>query len=136
MKTVLVVDPAEDDRFIARTVLRDAGFETVEARDPAQALAILRRRRVDAIISALVLEGMTCPEFLRRIRRMASSRDIPVLIASSFWDLVPEEANALDVAARIEKPITRRGIARLLEQLLGSPATPAESPRDPNADRA
>ncbi len=127
MKTVLVVDPSDDDRFIACSVLHYAGYAVEQARAAGEALA-LARGGVDAIVFALALRDVSCAEFVQRLKDDPATTRIPVVVASKYWDVLPKHASALGVAAKIQKPVTSCDLAQLIAELIGPPA-PAERGR-------
>ena len=121
MKTVLVIDPNEDDRLITSVVVTHAGYTPVAASSAPEAQAILEQRRIDAIVTALALNGGTCHDFVKRLQAAPATRDVPIIVASQYWDVFPTEAEALPVAATIQKPVTHTGLADILHRLLGEP---------------
>lgn len=89
-------DPASLD--VASDVLRSAGYTAVPARSGRQALAILSRVPVDAVVLDLVMPGMDGFEVLRRIRALREFRDISI-IALSGKQLTGEEIKILNSQA-------------------------------------
>jgi PAS domain S-box-containing protein len=89
--TVLVVDDEEDVRNVAVAMLRDAGFDTVEASDGAEALERFREHR-DRVV--LVVLDLTMPR-LDGVATLAALRAISpaakVLVSSGYAE---EEAMA------------------------------------------
>lgn len=68
-KTVLFVDDEGDWRFIAGSVLQDAGFNVLTAKDAAEALRRMESVKLDAIVLDLNLageNGLLLMEFLKQ----------------------------------------------------------------------
>ena len=70
MKTCLVVDDSTVIRKIARGILEDLDFETVEAADGEKALEICRRGLPEAILLDWNMPVMDGYEFLVQLRCM------------------------------------------------------------------
>jgi CheY-like chemotaxis protein len=73
---ILVVDDSEQNRKLLKVLLEAEGFEVVTAADGEEALIVLNRTTVDAIISDILMPRMDgyrlCPrygEFHRANRR-------------------------------------------------------------------
>ena len=82
--TVLVVDDEPAIRQLAVTMLRDAGYDALEAQDGDHALAALRAvgRRVAVVITDIVMPGMDGRELASRIR--GESPDTAVVLSSGY----------------------------------------------------
>jgi CheY-like chemotaxis protein len=65
---VLIVDDEPDGRALLIRLLQEAGAEVVAAEGAHQALDILRRAPVQAILSDIGMPGMDGYEFLQRVR--------------------------------------------------------------------
>ena len=61
-------------------VLRDAGFEVVEASDGADAIPILRDRDIDLLVTDLVMPGT---EGMELVRLLAGKANRPAIIVMS-----------------------------------------------------
>ena len=101
---VLVV---EDNALLRRTVARmlgNMGCEVAEAADGEEALAAMRSRRPDLLLTDLVMPKMDGIEMLQHLRRDEQLREIPVVILSARSDArIMAEAMAGDVLAYIAK---------------------------------
>ncbi len=80
-RRVLVVDNEEADRELLASLLEPLGFEILKAASGHAGLALLRERRVDAILMDLAMPGIDGWATLRAIREQALS-DAPVAIVS------------------------------------------------------
>jgi signal transduction histidine kinase/CheY-like chemotaxis protein len=83
--TILVVDDEPDARQLFRRMLTSAGrdYRVLRAADGRQALSILRREQVDAILLDLVMPNMDGFQLLAAIRQQPSLREIPVIVISA-----------------------------------------------------
>ncbi len=66
--TILVVDDEPVNREVLATILGYAGHVVVEAGDGAEALALVRDRRPDLVISDILMPAMDGYEFVRQLR--------------------------------------------------------------------
>jgi DNA-binding response OmpR family regulator len=82
-KTILLVDDDEVTRYLVGGALVTAGYRILEAHGGREALRIIQREVLHAIILDLAMPDMTGFEVLREIRGQSQSREIPVIIHSS-----------------------------------------------------
>jgi len=104
---ILIVDDAEDNRFLMQALLEDR-YEIETAASGAEALErAMRTPRPDLILLDIVMAGLDGYEVLRRLRQQPLTRDIPVIFLTALSS--PEEEQAgLDLGAAdyISKPIS------------------------------
>jgi len=82
-KIIMVVDDSSSVRTVVGIALRGAGYEVVEARDGADALARLEGRRVHLILSDVnmpVMDGLT---FLKELKKHPQHRFTPVMMLTT-----------------------------------------------------
>ncbi len=81
---ILVVDDFSTMRRIIRKLLTELGFTNiVEAEDGAKALTILKRERIDFVLTDWNMPNMTGLELLEEIRRTPELTKIPVLMVTA-----------------------------------------------------
>jgi len=79
---VLITDDEEDVRRMVSQLMRQEGFEPLEAGDGKDALEIMRRELVDAVILDIRLPGKNGMEVLKEARRLDAS--MPVILITAF----------------------------------------------------
>ena len=104
---VLIVDDYEQNRKLARDVLRAAGFRTLEAASGAEAIALAGAHLPDVILMDLRLPDMDGTEAASKLGADAQTAAIPVVALSS----VPLTGSggrlvAARFAGSLEKPIS------------------------------
>jgi len=114
--TVLIVDDFLTMRRIVRKILRDLDFEDIiEAEDGSAALDVLKRTKVDLIVSDWNMPRMTGLELLKQVRSMDRIKDTPFLMVTAE----AQKENILEaVKARVSNYIVKPFTAAVLEEKL------------------
>ena len=110
-RTILVVDDHEDNRRILRDLLRNAGYEVVEATTGEDGIAIAKARRPDLVLMDIQLPGIDGYEATRRIKADEALRRIPLIVVTSYA-LSGDDAKALAAGADayVAKPFSPRAM--------------------------
>jgi signal transduction histidine kinase/DNA-binding response OmpR family regulator len=96
---VLVVDDEVDSLYLMREVLDSAGYPAVLAASGEEALEILARDEICAVVLDLIMPGMSGFDVIHRVKSDPQMRDIPILVLTGH-DLSAEDAAALRRATR------------------------------------
>ncbi|HLG73004.1 MAG TPA: response regulator [Chloroflexota bacterium] len=124
MRRATIVLVVEDDAAIRNLILealRSEGYDADGAADAPDALASIRKRRPDLIITDYHLPVTDGLEFLRTLR-LEGYGDVPALVVSA--DSRPPD---LPVTSFISKPFDLEAIIRAVRRALGSPASGDEA---------
>ena len=119
--TIMVVD--DDPMYVDLVTygLERAGYETVAARNGADAAAVIENKRPDAILVDLLMPVMDGMKFLNWLREKAKL-EIPTLMLTSLDDraLVVDAlvAGAADV---VLKPVSLETLLEKLSAMIGKP---------------
>ena len=116
---VLVVDDFATMRRILKNVLKEIGFtKIVEADDGSTALAVLKKDKVDLIVSDWNMPEVTGLELLKAVRGDESMKNVPFLMvtAEGQKDSVVQAVQA-GVNNYIVKPFTADTIKQKLQQV-------------------
>jgi len=106
-------------RQLTRRILEQFGFGALEARNGAEALELLDAGspRIDAVVSDVVMPGMSGRELVGRLRLRRP--DLPVLFLSGYTgDEVGDEVRGQPHQAFLQKPFSPDALAAALEELL------------------
>lgn len=117
---VLVVEDDEDLRFMLKTLLeRRGGISVVEAENGEMAIALAENLHLDLILMDSGLPLLDGFEATRRIRKLPSARDVPIVFLSGHA-LPAHEAKAFAAgcAAYLVKPFDLDEWERVLEEYL------------------
>ena len=117
---ILVCEDDEDVRAYSVEVLRELGYEVLEAADGAAALALLDGggARVDLLFTDVVLPGGITGEIVAE-RARAIQPDLPVLFTTGYAREAISNAGRLDPEVELlPKPFTYADLATRVRQLL------------------
>ena len=104
-KTLLTVDDSASIRDMLNSVLVNAGYNVVQARDGLEGLACLKERSFDAIITDINMPRLDGFGFIERVREDADFRAIPILVLSTEeGDHNRKRARAAGATGWIAKP--------------------------------
>jgi two-component system, cell cycle response regulator len=126
MSAVLLVD---DERF-ARTVyadyLRAAGYEVEVAEDAEAALALLRQRRFDVLLTDVILPGSSGLDLLSAAKQLDPNLEVAVITA---LDKVDPAVRAMKSGASdyLVKPVTPEQLQLAVQRCLSTRALLAEN---------
>ena len=79
MKSCLIVDDSKVIRMVARKILQELSFSTVEAEDGKQACEACLKAMPDAVLLDWNMPVMSGIEFLRELRKMPGG-DKPIVV--------------------------------------------------------
>jgi DNA-binding NtrC family response regulator len=120
-RRVLVVDDDPDILESLQLLLEDT-YEIEVAENGAEALALLKVKRFDAIVLDLMMPVMSGEVLVQELAR--AGIDVPIVLASAVADL-PRQAAALRVADAIAKPFDvdklEQKLARVIDARQGGP---------------
>jgi two-component system cell cycle response regulator DivK len=106
---ILIVDDNEQNRSLARKVLRFAGFRTLEAAGGVEGLSLAAEHRPDLILMDIRMPDMKGTEALQKLRedeRTASIRVVALTSSTMKGDRERFLADGFD--GYLEKPIRVR----------------------------
>ena len=89
MERILVVDDLRTNAEMVAGLLRNLGYEIQIAHDGEEALAIVRERAPDIVITDIMMPRMDGYELCRRMRAMPATALLPVILVTSA-DPAPE----------------------------------------------
>jgi CheY-like chemotaxis protein len=120
-ETVLVVEDEEAVRVLARRVLKARGYHVLDAASAADALELTDggRRRVDLLVTDVVMPGMGGPALAERLVGLQAG--LRVLYISGYAEEAIRRHGELPAGgALLEKPFTADQLARRVREALSS----------------
>jgi FOG: CheY-like receiver len=118
---ILIVDDFSTMRKIIRNILTQLGFKNIlEADDGTTALEILKKEKVDLIISDWNMPKMSGLELLKAVRSDENLKDIPfIMVTAEAQKESILEAIKYKVNQYIVKPFTPETLKEKLEKVFG-----------------
>src|ERR1035441_850383 len=116
---ILIVDDTPAILRLLRAVLETEKFEVVEAPDGAQALAVLEREEVDAIISDILMPRMDGYRLCQEVRKSKRWQAMPFIFHTASYTSPGDEQLGLDVGGDkyLRKPASPKAILAAVHEL-------------------
>lgn len=121
---------ADDDPVIRRLIVRSlqhAGLrfsKLLEARDGAEALALVSENRIDFILLDLNMPNINGGQFINRIRSSAETEKVPIVVISGAAPSDDDAAVLRRTNGFIQKPFPPAELAQLVVDLLSTDRRP------------
>ncbi len=119
MSTVLVVEDTLSQLELMSNYLRDSGYTVIIATDAKEALNKAVKQQPDAVVTDVVMPGMSGFELCRKLKRNPVTEQMPIIICSSkdqeidrIWGM----KQGADVY--VTKPFTREQLVRAVKSVV------------------
>ncbi|MEA2409369.1 MAG: two-component system, cell cycle sensor histidine kinase and response regulator CckA [Thermoleophilaceae bacterium] len=118
-ETILVVEDDEEVRGVAGRILRQHGYQVVEAAGGEEALELAAREtgEIDLLVTDVVMPGMNGPELAERLRELQPG--VRVLHMSGYTAGIGSPHPGATLSDLIEKPFTGAELLERVRKLLG-----------------
>lgn len=106
MKRILLVEDNETNMYLARYILKQHGYEVIEAKNGVQAFELAIKDKPDMIIMDIQLPDLNGLEATKKIRASDIGAKVPIIAFTSY--AMPgdkEKSLAAGCTGYIEKPI-------------------------------
>jgi CheY-like chemotaxis protein len=137
---ILIVDDVPSNLRVLRATLEGWDIELFEAAHGAEALALLEREPIDAVISDLQMPTMDGYRFCKELRRHQRFHDLPFIAYTSSHNCPEDEQLALALGADkyMHKPASAKDLTDALNELIrrGYVIHPLASPPSNKSPRA
>lgn len=126
-RNILIVDDEPAIRQMLGFTLAGDGYACTEAGDIEQARNALARQPPDLILLDWMLPGISGVDFARRLKRDATTRDIPIILVTAKGD-EEDKVKGLDSGADdyVTKPFATRELLARVRALLRRTRAPVE----------
>ena len=116
--TILVVEDSPSELELISHFLNESGYKVIKATGGTEALKKLELEKPDAIITDVVMPGMSGFELCRSLKKNPETQKVPIVICSSknqeidrLWAM-RQGADAYDT-----KPYTREELLRAIKSV-------------------
>ena len=116
-KTILIIDDDAAIRQFLDMLLRDNGYETLQAGNGAEALAVLENHTPDLITLDIEMPEITGPKFNRTLSRQGTHADIPIVVVTGHTGLKYVIPKAV---ASLTKPFDPHELLGIVRETIGS----------------
>jgi len=119
-KTILSVDDSASIRQMVSFTLEDAGYAVATAVDGRDALAKLKSKPADMIITDLNMPNLDGLGLIREVRSLKDYKFVPILfLTTESEEGKKREAKAAGATGWIVKPFQREQLVAVVKKLLG-----------------
>jgi DNA-binding response OmpR family regulator len=120
--TILVVDDAPQNVKLLQLILKDAGYQVLEAFSGAEALDKLRSEKPDVMVLDVRMPGMSGYQVCEAVRRDPEFAALPVIMVTAL-SLPEERIKGIQAGATdfITKPFIKKELLARIETSLGLP---------------
>jgi len=87
LKTILFLEDEEEFRSTVSTLIRDLGYDVIEASAAETAIEILKTRIPDLIVADIKLPGIDGFDFFSQIHKIEKYKRIPFIYLTAFNNL-------------------------------------------------
>jgi CheY-like chemotaxis protein len=122
MPTILVVEDDPLGRFLVCEVLRRERYRVEEAGDGAEALEVVRTKRVNLVITDLVMPKLNGFKFVEQLRLIDPR--MPIIFITGYLSAVTGKTLLQDVAEVLPKPFEFDALRSAVQRILTRSATP------------
>jgi DNA-binding NtrC family response regulator len=113
--TILVVDDDTRMRSLLQGILERDGYSVLTARDGAEALELIHRRKVDIVISDMTIPGVDGFELLKIVKEELPHIGM-IMMASSSDTYAVKDALLLGADEYVTKPFRSHEISIVVER--------------------
>lgn len=118
-KRILLVDDSASVRQVLSIALRRAGYETLEAGNGKEALAILDAEKMNLIISDVNMPVMNGIELVKAVKQHPTSKFTPVvMLTTEGQDDMKQAGKAAGAKAWIIKPFNPPQLLDVVSKLI------------------
>lgn len=118
-KLILVVDDSKSMRMLVSKLLRDIGFDTIDAEDGVDGLKKLGKNKVDAVISDVNMPGMDGITFVKKIKSHEQFKFLPVMmLTTEAQKELILEVRKIGVSGWLVKPFTHEKLQQAICRII------------------
>ncbi len=119
MKRILVVEDNKANMYLISFILKESGYEVIEARSGEEGVELAVKEKPDLVIMDIQLPGIDGLEATKRIRESEANEELPIIVLTSYA-MAGDKEKALKASCTeyIEKPINPETFMAEIEKYL------------------
>jgi CheY-like chemotaxis protein len=120
MKTILVVDDEDNIRRMVKELLRQEGYQALSASSGKEALATLKKKKVDLVLLDFFMPEMSGREVAEQMRADSATKNtkIAFLTVAEFGKSGMDRLKALGSIDYIRKPFDNNDLIKRINKIL------------------
>lgn len=118
MTTVLIVEDTASEQDLIVSYLVESGYSIITANNGQEALQKIEGKKLDVVITDLVMPGMSGLELCRSLKKNSVTKDVPIIACTSknqeldkLWGMKQ------GINVYITKPFSREDILRAVRSV-------------------
>jgi two-component system, chemotaxis family, chemotaxis protein CheY len=120
-KIILVVEDSLPILDLLSVMLRSKGFQVEAAQDGYEALKILDGRRIDLVITDLIMPGLDGLAVARAVRGTPPYQALPILMLTTRSDAqIKREGKDAGITCWVTKPFLPEHLTTTIRRILGT----------------
>lgn len=117
MSMILIIDDSMFQRNILRDIVKEKGYQTMEAVNGQEAFKLLKEEKPDLILSDLIMPGKDGLKYIKQLTE--KFRDIPVIvITADIQDTTREVCIEHGVKYILHKPVKPEELLKVISYIL------------------
>ncbi|MBI3773264.1 MAG: response regulator [Gammaproteobacteria bacterium] len=121
MATILVVDDSTSMRQMVHAILKDSGYDVIEALDGQDALNKAMGRKFDLVITDLNMPRLDGIALVRELRSLPDYNFTPILmLTTESTTEIKKQGKATGVTGWLVKPFNPQQLLNAVKKALGS----------------
>jgi two-component system chemotaxis response regulator CheY len=117
---ILAVDDSPSMREMLAAVLRDSGYQVVEAEDGVKALELAKTRSIDVVLTDQNMPNMDGLSLVKNLRGLPAYKDTPIMMLTTESSAeMKQKGRDAGATGWMVKPFDPDKLVRMLKSLIG-----------------
>ncbi len=132
----LIVDDSPSNLKLLRAILESENYQVIEAADGLQALAVLDKENVDAVISDILMPRMDGYRLCYEVRKNEKLQELPFIFYTATYTSASDEKLCYDLGADkyLQKPASTETVLTAIKEASHSPRRNTPEREEPLSD--
>lgn len=118
-KTILIVEDLKETRDLMRFLLKDLGYQVIEAEDGWKAVESVKKQTPDLILMDMAMPSTDGLTATRIIRQFEETSKTPIIGFTASGEFIYEQAIAAGCNELLFKPLDTSKLQSMLDRYLG-----------------